>query len=44
MNDQWTWTMGWGWTVGTQDRVGQRRAKGENWDNYNRIKKNKSKN
>ena len=33
MNDPWTWTTGWGLTVGA-GRGGQRE---KNWDKYNRI-------
>ena len=42
-NDPWTWTMGWGWTVGAEDRMGQRRAQGENWDNCSKINKSEIK-
>ena len=41
MNDPGTWTLVWGWTLGTGGRLdggGQRR---KNWDNCNRINKNK---
>ena len=41
MNDPWTWTMVCGWTAGAGvewDRGEQRR---KNWDNCNRINKNK---
>ena len=37
MNDPWTWTTVWELTVGVGRCDGWRRAKGENWDNYNRI-------
>ena len=39
MNDPWTWTTVWGLTEGAGVWDGQRRAKGENWGNCNRIKK-----
>ena len=42
MNDPQTWTMVWGWTVGVGGGwAGWRRARGGNWDNYNRISMNK---
>ena len=38
MSDPWTWTQVWELTVGVGRRGdGQRRAKGEDWDNCNRI-------
>ena len=37
MEDPWTFTAVWGLTVGGGQGAGQRRAKGENWDNCNRI-------
>ena len=43
MNDPWAWTTGWGGTMGAGAGVGWRRAKGKNWDNYNRINQNKVK-
>ena len=40
MNDPWTWTTVWELTVGmdcgSNGWAGWRRAKGENWGNYNR--------
>ena len=37
MNDLWTWTMVWGLNLGMEGWAGWMRAKGENWDNFNRI-------
>ena len=37
INDPWTWTTGWGMTVGARGGGG---ATGENWDNCNRTIKN----
>ena len=42
MNDPWTWTTVWGWTVGAEDGLGGGRQREINWDNCNRIKKNKN--
>ena len=41
IKDPWTWTTGWGLTVGAG--VGQGRATEENWDNYNRTRIKKEK-
>ena len=44
INDPWTWTVVWGLTVGVGGEAGWRKAKGENWNNCNRIRiKNKFK-
>ena len=40
MNDPRTWTTGWRWTVG-MGAARWRRATGENWNNCNRINKDK---
>ena len=37
MNDPQTWTTVWELTVGAVGWDGQRRAKGKNWDNCNKI-------
>ena len=38
MKDPQAWTTGWGWTVGAGGGIRWAKgAKGENWDNCNRI-------
>ena len=37
MNDPWTWTTDWGMTGRASSGLDWWRAKGENWDNCNRI-------
>ena len=37
MNDPWTWTTGWGLTVGEGIGLGGGGQWGKNWDNCNRT-------
>ena len=37
MNDPWTWTTGWGLTVGAGVGMGGGEQRGKNWDKCNRI-------
>ena len=41
MNDPWTWTTVWGWTVRAGGGLGRQGHRGENWDNCDRINKQK---
>ena len=37
MYDPWTWTTGWGLTVGVGGGLGQGEQRGKDWDNCNRT-------
>ena len=41
VNDPWTWTTVWGLTVGLEGGLGGGGQRGKNWNNCNRINKNK---
>ena len=42
ISDAWTWTTGWGLTVGVRGGQGSVEQQGKNWDNYNRTIQKKS--